>query len=61
MLAPLVRKPVEAIPYGLDIRHLIRCIVNNVLGHVVLLTEEGVTRNRVLVNRNSYSSILDFK
>jgi hypothetical protein len=51
-MTTLVYVPVQAIPYGLDIRHLIRCIVNNVIGHVVLCAEEGVVCNRVLIYRN---------
>jgi hypothetical protein len=60
-MTPLMYVPVQAISYGLDIRHLIRCIVNNVIGQVVLCAEEGVVSNRVFILRNINTSCLDLK
>ena len=47
---PLVCVPVQLIPSGLDVWQVVRCIVNNIITLVVLSAEEGVERNRVLID-----------
>ena len=60
-MTPLVCVPVQVIPSGLDVRHLVRCIVHNVIGQVVLCAEEGIVSNRVFIRRNINTSCLDLK